>query len=73
MSAPQHSDNVTHDQLARCIEALREPVADLLADIPPLIVASVLVEILIETARFNPAAAPEILSQAVENLAAAAN
>lgn len=68
MKAPEQSPDLTRDQLARCIETLRGPVSELLADIPPLIVAAVLVELLVETATLNPPDAPEIITGALQAL-----
>jgi hypothetical protein len=56
-------------QTIRCVETLRGPMAELFAaDIPPVIIAGVLVELLIETAHYNQHDAPEILSAALDNL-----
>lgn len=56
-------------QTIQCVETLRGPMTELFAaDIPPLIIAGVLVELLIETANYNPPDAPEILASALENL-----
>ena len=56
-------------QTIQCVETLRGPMCELFAaDIPPAVIAGVLVEILIEIANYNQHDAPEILSAALENL-----
>lgn len=70
MTAPAEdiADAMRRDTI-RCVETLRGPMAELFAaDIPPIIIAGVLVELLLETANYNPADAPEILSAALDNI-----
>ena len=51
-----------------CLEILREPVGDLLAvNVPRAVLAGVLVQLLIETAR-QDASASEILSAAIASI-----
>lgn len=69
MSASPERADAMRRQTIQCVETLRGPMCELFAaDIPPVIIAGVLVELLVETAHYNPADAPEILAAALDNL-----